>query len=107
MNTPIDPTRCPLCGAPNDCQLAAGATSNAQCWCATKRFPRELLARVPEQARQRACICLRCLTEAVAANHDGLVSKLYFQVSDTSQEPTRLAHFPTAPRALAGQDPRA
>ncbi|HOX55290.1 MAG TPA: cysteine-rich CWC family protein [Candidatus Paceibacterota bacterium] len=61
----IDPTRCPLCGAPNECQLAAGVSSNAQCWCAAKRFPRELLDRVPEHAQRRACICERCWSEAV------------------------------------------
>ncbi|MGO8676046.1 MAG: cysteine-rich CWC family protein [Limisphaerales bacterium] len=70
VNSPVDPARCPLCGGPNGCQLAAGAASNAQCWCATKRFPSELLARVPEYARRRACICQRCWSEAVQNRPD-------------------------------------
>ncbi len=60
MKPPVDPNRCPLCGAVNDCGLTT-ATSNSACWCAVRRMPRELLARVPKPARNRACICIGCL----------------------------------------------
>jgi hypothetical protein len=55
-----DPARCPLCGESNLCARAADPNASA-CWCATEEFPRELLARVPEAAIARACICQRCL----------------------------------------------
>jgi hypothetical protein len=61
----VDPSRCPLCGQPNHCRLAAGAHSNEECWCFRVRFPSSLLARVPELARRRACICQQCWSEAV------------------------------------------
>ena len=74
----VDPARCPLCGRPNGCRLAAaGFTAAAParadelpqepCWCFSMRFPAALLARVPEHARNRACICRACLEEALAA----------------------------------------
>lgn len=62
-----DPTRCPLCGGPNACALAAPREPGAEappCWCRAERFPAELLARVPEPARGRACLCRACLARA-------------------------------------------
>lgn len=56
---------CPLCGGPNDCQLASTAAFKGQCWCARVEIPKELLARVPEDRRNLSCICPRC----VAAFH--------------------------------------
>ena len=72
----IDPARCPLCGQLNQCLLAGGAHSNEECWCFRVRFPPSLLARVPEHARRRACICQRCVSEAVgnAAFHESILS---------------------------------
>jgi hypothetical protein len=59
--TDPDPSRCPLCGGPNACALAApGAGPEAPCWCAPERFDRALLARIPAGAVGRACICRRC-----------------------------------------------
>lgn len=54
---PIDPTRCPLCNAPNQCGMAAG---RGTCWCFEQTIPREVLARVPEEAKDRVCVCARC-----------------------------------------------
>lgn len=56
----IDPKLCPLCGRPNGCVLAAGSGSNLDCWCFRLRFRPDLLARVPEHARGRACVCEAC-----------------------------------------------
>ena len=53
----IDPTRCPLCGDDNTCGVAAGT---GQCWCFATSVPPEVLARVPEAQRDRACVCQRC-----------------------------------------------
>jgi len=36
-----------------------------ECWCDDKKFPRELLAQIPEQALRRACICQNCLGMAL------------------------------------------
>lgn len=66
MNNPdlasvaVDPAICPLCHRPNHCRLAAGAPSNQECWCSRVSFPPALLARVPEHAHRRACICEEC-----------------------------------------------
>jgi prepilin-type N-terminal cleavage/methylation domain-containing protein len=56
-----DPALCPLCGAPNDCQLCATAAYKGPCWCVSAEFPAALLARVPEEFRNRACICRTCV----------------------------------------------
>jgi hypothetical protein len=53
----IDPRRCPLCGGPNDCGIAAGAST---CWCFTTSIPEDVRARVPDAARDLACVCRAC-----------------------------------------------
>ncbi|GAB4398544.1 MAG: hypothetical protein OHK0048_10370 [Rhodoferax sp.] len=67
--TPVSAQRCPLCGGPNDCAMAlgqAGTDAGKSCWCVQAHFSAELLARVPEAARGRACICPRCAAQAKA-----------------------------------------
>ncbi len=72
-----DPTRCPLCGGPNGCAMEAQrATGQPQppCRCTQVDFSAELLARVPEAARDKACICVRChgaVTMAPCASSSG------------------------------------
>jgi len=58
-----DPAACSLCGGANECQLCSPAAHQGRCWCADADIPRELIARVPEQLRNRACICKKCVTE--------------------------------------------
>jgi len=61
---PLDfhnPNQCPLCGGANECQLCSPTTYKGPCWCAHEEFPAEFLARVPENLRNRACICRSCL----------------------------------------------
>lgn len=64
---PIDPVRCPLCGVANQCaqeiERATGVTQ-PPCWCTEVRFEAELLSRVPEHARRKACICRACAQAA-------------------------------------------
>ncbi len=55
----IAPT-CPVCGGPNGCSVAVTGTFDASCWCRDVTFSADLLARVPEAARDKACICRRC-----------------------------------------------
>ena len=64
LQTPIDTTRCPLCGGENSCAMEIErATGQAQgaCWCVSASFPSDLLARLPTAARDKACICATCL----------------------------------------------
>ena len=57
---PVDPKLCPLCGKPNKCErVVCEAAEN--CWCAKVIFSQELLDRVPEEAKRKACICRECV----------------------------------------------
>jgi hypothetical protein len=64
----IDPFRCPLCGNNNECGVAAG---EEPCWCFRQTVPREVLQRLPLEARGVACVCRNC-----AMNHNALESAL-------------------------------
>jgi len=59
----VDPTLCPLCGQTNQCAGQVERTTGVKqppCWCNQATFGAELLARVPESARRKACICASC-----------------------------------------------
>ena len=60
LDNEIDAAVCPLCGQPNRCPMVADPDAS-NCWCEDKFFPPELLARVPEGADRKACICQNCL----------------------------------------------
>jgi hypothetical protein len=53
----VDPARCPLCGEDNACGVARGAGT---CWCFSTKIPDDVLARVPLELRNIACVCERC-----------------------------------------------
>jgi hypothetical protein len=53
----VDPRRCPLCGGPNDCGIAAGAST---CWCFSTDIPPDVRDRIPPEARDLACVCRAC-----------------------------------------------
>jgi prepilin-type N-terminal cleavage/methylation domain-containing protein/prepilin-type processing-associated H-X9-DG protein len=57
----FNPAQCPLCSRANECQLCSPVAYKGQCWCAHEEIPSELLARVPEHLRNRACICRPCV----------------------------------------------
>lgn len=59
--TPFPADRCPLCGQPNDCRLCADPVQPGACWCVRETIPNVLRARVPPEARQKACICHACV----------------------------------------------
>ena len=74
-----DATRCALCGGPNDCGMALG---KSDCWCFSTPIPAEVLARVPDEERNRVCVCRRCAesagpreTASGLAIHDGGASR--------------------------------
>lgn len=69
-----DPARCPLCGGPNGCAMETKRrTGEPQppCWCVTAQFTEALLARVPESARNQACICAACVEQAATSQGQG------------------------------------
>ncbi len=58
-----DAGRCPLCGNPNNCQLFTPAAYKGPCWCAKMDFPEALLKQVPEEMRNKSCICRDCVAK--------------------------------------------
>lgn len=78
-----DAARCPLCGKPNDCQLCTQAAYKGPCWCTKAKIPEELLARVPDEARNKACICRECVSafhreQAISGPPKLLAGDFYF-----------------------------
>ena len=53
----LRPDRCPICGGPNDCGMAAG---KSECWCASVKTSAEPLEKVPEGAQGKVCVCRKC-----------------------------------------------
>ncbi|TET97268.1 MAG: hypothetical protein E3J30_09440 [Anaerolineales bacterium] len=69
-NSPsLDTARCPLCGGPNQCALAADPTAT-ECWCDTLTIPRELLDQIPSDAVRKTCVCQKCLLRFKASASD-------------------------------------
>ncbi|MBW2507609.1 MAG: cysteine-rich CWC family protein [Deltaproteobacteria bacterium] len=66
MTRPIDTndaTRCPLCGAANECAMASGRPPES-CWCMTATMDPAALAAIPAEAQGKVCICARCASGA-------------------------------------------
>jgi Cysteine-rich CWC len=62
----LDPSLCPLCGNTNQCAMEVErATGQKQppCWCTTARFDAALLARIPAEKRNLACVCAACAAQ--------------------------------------------
>ena len=53
-----DATRCALCGNDNGCGMAAGSSD---CWCFSLPVPPALVARVPAELQNVACVCQGCV----------------------------------------------
>lgn len=69
----VDTTRCPLCGGDNRCAMEIERETGvpqAPCWCVTASFDSALLARLPEQAEGKACICASCVAAASPKTED-------------------------------------
>lgn len=60
-----DVSRCPLCGAVNDCAIAAGRAPES-CWCMSATIDPGVIASVPVEARGKVCICSRCAGKPAA-----------------------------------------
>ena len=75
---PAQPGLCPLCGQPNDCQLCTTSAYKGPCWCARVQIPEALLAQVPPDQRNQACLCRKC----VIAYHRAHQTRLKIQPGD-------------------------
>ena len=68
MNTPDTANICPLCGHVNKCVMEiereTGVKQTEPCWCTAVKFDADLLARVPLEKRNLACICAVCAASA-------------------------------------------
>ncbi|WP_345064994.1 cysteine-rich CWC family protein [Acidovorax lacteus] len=53
------PERCPLCGGPNGCAMAAGQPPES-CWCMQATLDPAALARIPAADRGLRCVCAAC-----------------------------------------------
>lgn len=57
---------CPLCGGPNACAPAESGKLDTPCWCRNVTFSADLLAQVPDQLKNKACICAACAGKSPA-----------------------------------------
>ena len=58
MNQSIDQSICPFCHNKNACM----AESADACWCVNAVIPGELIDLVPEELKNKSCICNNCVT---------------------------------------------
>lgn len=66
----VNPGLCPLCGQVNQCAMEverATGVKQPPCWCTEASFDAALLAGIPAQARDIACICPACAQAAGAS----------------------------------------
>jgi hypothetical protein len=54
------PDTCPVCGQSNKCTLADPRTADQACWCFSETIDPAVLAALPEEVRNKACLCPRC-----------------------------------------------
>ena len=66
----VDPSHCPSCGRPNECQAALGKDT---CWCFEITIDPARLAAIPDEAKGVACLCQACATGQAPPPDDGLV----------------------------------
>ncbi|MFO1512504.1 MAG: cysteine-rich CWC family protein [Verrucomicrobiota bacterium] len=58
----MNASQCPLCGEDNNCQQCSVGIYKGPCWCEGADIPEALLALVPSEQRNTACICRECVT---------------------------------------------
>jgi hypothetical protein len=51
---------CPACGSSNNCTLADPRTADQACWCFSATIDPAVLAALPEELKNKACLCPRC-----------------------------------------------
>lgn len=68
ISTP-GPNTCPACGLSNNCALADPRTVDQPCWCFSETFDPAVLAALPEEVRDKACLCPRCAGLVMETTH--------------------------------------
>jgi len=58
---------CPVCGYSNQCSLADPRTASQPCWCFSETIDPAVLQALPDELRNKACLCPRCAGIADAA----------------------------------------
>lgn len=53
----MDSSFCPLCQAKNQC----GIKGSEPCWCTKEKVPEALIAQVPDESLNKACVCQACI----------------------------------------------
>jgi hypothetical protein len=66
------PANCPLCGRPNECLLCTNAAFKGPCWCTRVEIPEALLAKLPPDSRNKACLCRDCVMEFHRSKNAGV-----------------------------------
>ncbi|RKF20321.1 hypothetical protein DBZ36_07730 [Alginatibacterium sediminis] len=58
----IDPNLCPLCNKDNRCASQLSQAQALDCWCQSPQieFTQAMLSQVPQDAKNKACICQAC-----------------------------------------------
>lgn len=59
----LNPNLCPLCGKLNRCAMEVERATGAKqppCWCTQVNFEADLLAKIPAEQRNLACVCAAC-----------------------------------------------
>jgi hypothetical protein len=66
------PAVCPACGASNDCALAEPKNADQTCWCFSVSIDPAIIQALPDELRNKACLCPRCagINDALSAPHD-------------------------------------
>ena len=66
----LDASKCPLCGKSNQCFMEIERETGVNpgpCWCVGLDFSADLLAKLPPEARGKACICEVCARKPLQA----------------------------------------
>lgn len=59
----INPAQCPICKEPNACAMEVARTTGKKaerCWCFDADFSAEVMAQIPDDAKNKACVCAQC-----------------------------------------------
>ncbi|WP_113955566.1 cysteine-rich CWC family protein [Arenicella xantha] len=62
LDVNVSAKTCPLCGNENYCGNLVSGSDGGGCWCTSSdiAFPDSLLNQVPNDAKNKACICKSC-----------------------------------------------
>jgi hypothetical protein len=61
---------CPACGFSNRCTLADPRTADKPCWCFSVEIDPAVIASLPEELRNKACLCPKCASVQQAEKTD-------------------------------------